>query len=796
MKNLFRYLVIHPLLVLLLVVLLVIGAVLVLSFTQLGTGILVNAAERFVPALELDGVRGALLGQVEADHLVWERDGVKVDAQQALFKPDVQLKYPPEINISQLRAERLVIDLPPGDDSTPYVPITVPDLALPVDANLADVQVGELIINQGETTFVIKDVELNARTRDQQLLLDNLSGNLVGDLHTVEVTARGEMGLNLPHPISVEMDIRSESPVLGDGELKLRADGQLQDYQVLLSGNWQYGEFPEYQIAASGSGTFEKMDLEDLQLNGEAGNATVSGELVWAPELSWDLKGSAEQLRPGAVLSDLTGNLDAALTTQGSLKGELDVTVKLSELKGEFQDVPVQTSLEARLQGKDLILRNLDALIGDNHLQAAGQGDEQLSIDWQLDAPALEQLHPELKGQLAGQGKLSGKIDGSEFAVEIERLQGELLGYPLEAEGGLSLQDQLLAARQLRVKVGDNTVTLDGTADENTGIDWVLDASKLSQLYPELSGQLKGRGNAKGLLDGSRLALRVDQLDGTVKDLPVSVQGAVRLEDQELTADQVSLKVGKNEVLLDGKADEDRGINWRIDAPELGILHPELSGRLKGRGNVKGLLDGSRAALRIDELSGKVREFPVEARGALRLEDQLISADKFQLAVGKNKVRLDGVADEASGVDWIIDAPELETLHPALRGNLRGGGNAKGQLDGSRLAVRVNALRGEVQGFPVQAEGEIRLKDQLLSARRFRVDIGKNRIRLDGDADENRGIDWVIDAPELGMFHPELAGSELKGRGNARGKLDGSQAAGAHRRIARQDQGLSIAGPG
>ncbi|MEZ5477650.1 MAG: hypothetical protein R3E95_09245 [Thiolinea sp.] len=58
MKNLFRYLVIHPLLVLLLVVLLVIGAVLVLSFTQLGTGILVNAAERFVPALELDGVRG------------------------------------------------------------------------------------------------------------------------------------------------------------------------------------------------------------------------------------------------------------------------------------------------------------------------------------------------------------------------------------------------------------------------------------------------------------------------------------------------------------------------------------------------------------------------------------------------------------------------------------------------------------------------------------------------------------------------------------------------------------------
>ena len=62
---------------------------------------------------------------------------------------------------------------------------------------------------------------------------------------------------------------------------------------------------------------------------------------------------------------------------------------------------------------------------------------------------------------------------------------------------------------------------LDGVADEDKGIDWTLAAKDLGKLklHPELSGALSGEGNVKGLLDGSRVALRVDRLDGKLKDL-------------------------------------------------------------------------------------------------------------------------------------------------------------------------------------------------------------------------------------------------------------------------------------
>ncbi|MEZ5449677.1 MAG: hypothetical protein R3E89_12060 [Thiolinea sp.] len=77
--------------------------------------------------------------------------------------------------------------------------------------------------------------------------------------------------------------------------------------------------------------------------------------------------------------------------------------------------------------------------------------------------------------------------------------------------------------------------------------------------------------------------------------------------------------------------------------------------------------------MRIAELRGKIKDYPLQAQGEVRLEDQLLAARKFQLEVGNNRIRLDGVADEATGLSWILDAPNLEALHLQLSGQLRGG---------------------------------------------------------------------------------------------------------------------------
>ena len=175
MKNLLKYSVVHPLLVLLLVTLLLISGFALLSLTQTGTGILVQLAERALPSLNLEGVRGTLVSQVEADSLVWEKDGIRVDARQAVFEPEIELSIPLRFVVKQLTAKRLVIDLPPSADE-PYEPFTLPDLRLPVDAGLDNVALDELIINQGGTVIKIRDVMLGAYTQSDTLYLKNLDG--------------------------------------------------------------------------------------------------------------------------------------------------------------------------------------------------------------------------------------------------------------------------------------------------------------------------------------------------------------------------------------------------------------------------------------------------------------------------------------------------------------------------------------------------------------------------------------------------------------------------------------------
>ncbi len=774
MRKLFRYLVIHPLAAILLLVLLLLAGLTVLSTTETGTGVIVKLAQRALPSLQLEGVGGTLLDRVSVDSLVWEDNGIKVEAQQAQLGVSLGARLPPVIHVQMLAADKLIINLPPSTDEVTE-PFTLPDLKLPVDMRLTDIGLAELEIYQGEAVFKVRDARLGAYTDAGVLHLQQLVGELYDDTGNVQISAQGQMELAQPQALDVKLSVKGGSGTYGVGDLALTATGELQNYRVELAGDWQYADYPEYRLDVVGTGNLEGMNFEKLALRGEAGNLDLQGKLAWSPQLVWDLAASAEGLKPETFAPDVPGMLDVALTTTGRLEnGKPFMQVEISRLQGSLRDYPLDASMKAGLEGDALTLHALDILVGDNRLKAQGEAGDELQVRWDLDAPDLEQLYPEINGKLQGKGKLSGKIDGSQFALDIEELTGKVLDYPLDATGGVSLQDGLITAREFQANVGKNQVKLDGIADELTGVDWVIDAPELSQLYPELQGRLKGSGNAQGLLDGSRFAVKLDELEGKVQNYPLKASGEIRMQDQLLTAKDLQVEVGNNRVSLNGVADEVTGIDWDIDAKNLTQLYPELKGNLQGKGNAQGLLDGSRFAVNIKTLEGKVQGYPLKASGGVSMSDGLLAAKDLQAEVGKNRIKLNGVADENTGIDWDIDAKNLTQLYPALKGSLKGNGKADGLLDGSRFAVSIKALEGKVQDYPLKASGEVRMKGGLLVAKDLQVDVGKNRIELDGVADEKTGIAWKIDAKNLAQLYPALKGS-LTGNGKAEGLLDGSR---------------------
>ncbi|HPY41628.1 MAG TPA: hypothetical protein PLM98_13985, partial [Thiolinea sp.] len=580
-----------------------------------------------------------------------------------------------------------------------------------------------------------------------------------------------------PHPTTLTGMVSSLGSKCGTGSLNITANGDLPNYRFQADGKWAYKEFPEADVKLAGTGSFDEVTLETGQLKTTAGDIEVTGKLAWRPHLSWDVVLNGSKVNPEAFVADLPGSLDIALASKGQyVDQQLIMSLEASKLLGTLRDYPIDATFSTGLDKGTLAVNFINAAVGQNRLTAKGQAADGLLIDWEIDAPVLSQLHPSLEGKLAGKGKLSGKINGSEFMLDVEQLTGQVLDYPIDANGGLSLASGLLTARDFKVAVGENHLDLNGVADEQKGIDWTIDAQNLSTLYPDLRGNLKGKGNAQGLLDGSRLALRIDELTGEVLERPIKAKGEVLLRDKLLTAKALQLDVGTNHLDLDGVADEVQGINWKLDAKNLSELAPSLKGQLTGNGNAQGLLDGSRLALRVDNLQGELLDHAVKATGSLLVSDKVLTAKAVQIKLGDNQIDLDGVADEAQGLIWKVNAKNLSQLAPQLKGNLVGNGKAQGLLDGSRLSLQINELAGSMFDQPVKAVGTVKIQDKVLSAQGVRVDVADNRLTLEGTADEQKGLDWVVEAPKLQQLLPDLPGN-ISAKGNLQGLLDGSRLA-------------------
>lgn len=761
-----------PLALLLLLMTLLVSATWYLTSTNTGTATLIGFVSDALPDLDIEGVEGSLQNNLAIDRILWENDGIEIEVSDSIAKASTFL---PRITIDTLTAKLITITLPLNKEQKKREPfaIVLPDIHLPIDVDLKNVDVEEMHIKQGDALIKLRDVKLSSLIEDDRLILHGLSGELYDDDGDISVNAKGYMGLSNPHPLALKIGIEGDSQRLGVGSLSLSAKGEVVDYQVNANGYWKYANYPEYKLDFKGDGNLEQLQVDQLNLLGEAGEINLAGLTTWSPELNWNLEVSGDSLNPGLFAKEYPGKINMLWISKGRLAEKLSVQLELKKLEGSLQDYPIDADLKLSIEDEDITLKTLRAKVGDNELVATGLAGESVDLQWQLDAPNLTQLHQSIRGYLKGNGRVSGKRDGSKLMVVINQLEGELLDYPVDVKGGFHINHQLISADDLQLNIGSNHLHLNGSADENQGIDWQLDAKELIQLYPEITGKLSGKGNIKGLLDGSRATFQVDHLNGHVQDYPINIEGLIKWQDEVMTAKDLILIVGKNKAKLNGVANDDQGINWEINAQQLNQLHPSVKGDLKGQGNIKGLLDGSMAILQIDGLQGHLQGYPVKAKGYLQLQNQMVTAKDLILEAGDNQIKLNGITNEDEGIEWQVNAENLSQLHPEIKGSVSGMGNLKGLMDGSHGTLHIETLSGNLQGLPIKARGQVHYQDESVTAKEILLEAGDNQFTLNGNTGKDLGIDWAIDAQKIGQLYTGLNAS-IKGEGKLSGKLDGS----------------------
>ena len=243
-------------------------------------------------------------------------------------------------------------------------------------------------------------------------------------------------------------------------------------------------------------------------------------------------------------MPELTGKIKGSAIVKGEYKApQIESKLTLKNLVyGEYklsntENIILDTSIG--LEDGELNIKNIIAQIGKNKIKLSGKATEPYDLKWSIDAKNINQITPLLKGQIKGEGVLKGtqKKPTTSFDLSANNLvfneiqQGN---ESLDLAGEISLDESIIQIKSLIAKSGSNNINLSGIASDPLALEFKVNAQKLSEVSPDISGSISGTGSIKGPyktpsiianLLGSNLTFKQQRLTNA----DVKLQGEVQL---------------------------------------------------------------------------------------------------------------------------------------------------------------------------------------------------------------------------------------------------------------------------
>ncbi|ASK34641.1 hypothetical protein CEK62_09725 [Alcanivorax sp. N3-2A] len=478
------------LLIVLLLCLLLLGAVLGLLGTRAGNLWLLERANGVLPGeLSVHGWQGQLLGGVTVQRLTYSqsRSSLNVelnDLELALAPRDLLRGW---LHVTRLRASRVALTLPPGDDhadSTPAEPFSLPDsLALPLGVQVDELTLGRFTLN-GETPLHVDAIEarqvrarrnLSARRLALSVADTRLEGALTGSLSSPYALkgaltwqrpgapdavpeALGVLGFDgSVDDLAVSHTLAAPLQLVSTGHLGYRENTLHLDLQHRWPGQSVPVELPVPVALGAGqlstTGTLDAVTIDGqadlsadgtplhLAVNGQAGlqalqldaltvtsgaqRLTLNGHLDYQNGLAWDLNAEGRALNPALLAPAWPGKLSLDAASQGHWNGDdWALTVAPLKLAGTLKNAPLSLTGEARQDaGRDLAI-DLNGRWGEDRLTAKGRIGDQLALDGRLSVTRLSRWYAAANGRLRADWRLRGPL-------KTPRLSGSADGHDL-----------------------------------------------------------------------------------------------------------------------------------------------------------------------------------------------------------------------------------------------------------------------------------------------------------------------------------------------------------------------------
>ncbi len=473
-----------------------------------------------VPGLTVEAFDGRLGQRWQADRLLWEQGGNRVEVQQPrlAWAPGCLLKR--TLCIDELTAGDIVLNFPPTEPAPDAEPFTLPDLDLPVALQVERIDIGRVTLNGSEQ---LRRLHLQANWRADGLDIQRL------DLRRddLDLSMNGRLLPSGAWPLKLEGQAALQSPNEQPWALMIAVDGDLRE---------------QLQVQVESQGYLDGTLSGQLRALDEHLPATIKLNAHGFKALP-DLP---ETLRLNDLQLTATGNMDDGYSVLGT-----------TLLPGDGGVVRVALEGVVGLSGAQIAMLELDA---------GQQRDVRLSgdVDWQdgLEANAdllwrdfpWRRLYPDIDEPPVALRELKAQIqydDGNYLGNFQSAMTGPAGDFTLNSPVSGNLE--LVHLPQLELRAGQGSAVGSVSIGFAEGLDWKADLA-LSDLDPaywlaELPGNLGGSLQSQGALRDERLQAEASlDISGRLRGQNTSLQLQASGEGERWTLPIVDLRMGDNRV--------------------------------------------------------------------------------------------------------------------------------------------------------------------------------------------------------------------------------------------------------
>ncbi|MEJ2321025.1 MAG: translocation/assembly module TamB domain-containing protein [Gammaproteobacteria bacterium] len=738
----------------LLLILLILAGVFYLLFTESGSRNLERLAMHYLPQLSIEDPSGKILGDYRIGRLRWNEEAVSIDAVQFHLASDFSAIFRKEIRVLTLELETLALNLhlPEQPEETVEESAEAPaGISLPVKLALDQLSVKRLELDLNGQQYVVDDIHLAGVMSGSDIRGTEVMLRSEFEGRPVAAKLSGDIGLAWPPAFDLEAGIDATDPLLGAVEAVADLEGSLHDYRIAATVAIASESLGSNSLRLAATGNESELVVESARLEGDNGNADLSGRLQWQELLAWQAELALEELDSTNFYPDYPARLSGRVTTSGRLEqGEPQLEINLQAIEGLLlNEFPLSAGGQASYAAKRLEVRELEIAAGENVLRVNGRLAEQFDLAFELQAHHPEQLLPQLQGKLSASGSLGGNLEAplltaeisAEIVLDLSTDAGEVTG-----DGklrSLKFGDQQLASAEFQASGNLQEHRVDLTA-----------VHELASLTTALAG---GWSDERWQGDLEKLDIDGKQAGRWGLRQPVALNLSAALAE----AEELCLESGETAACVDFHWEKARGMRsaGKVSKLQLALLDIFLppAARLRGEAGLDYeflLVDETPEAtaavswgagkLQLTGEPGDSRTFGYDAGNIdVVLENQTLAFNGglvltgYASVDGKGEIQL-SPEDGKHTIDASLaaDAPDLTWLNEFI---------PEARLLKGSLAAEATAIGT----FPSPAfTVEAQLQDGQLLIERTEETIDDISLRLETIADNRFGIDGSLKAGE------------------------------------------------